>query len=132
MGIVFPVAGFRGTAPVEDVVARSLVGVPELVGSVCETVGELGGRSLDAQFCHHLQEGQVHIHIIVQAGILHEGLADVAVAPEDGFGILDEPALELEFGGAAVGAAYGLCEPSAADAVHHILFTHADGLPVFE
>ena len=132
MRIIFPIAGFGSTASVQDVVARSLVGMPEFVRSIGEAVCEFRCRSLDSEFCHNLEESEVHIDIVVKTGIFHKSFTDVIVAPENGLGILDQATLEFEFGRASVCAADGLCEPAAANPVHHFIFAHAYGLPIFQ
>ena len=117
VGIVLPVAGGRCRNPVQDVVAGCLVGVPEFIGRVREGVGKVLHRGVDPLLGHHLQEGQVHIDIVVEAGIFNKGIIDVIVVPDDRHFVGHQAALELELGGAAVGAADGLGEPAALDLV---------------
>ena len=116
-GVILPVAGCRRHDAVEDVVASGLVGVPQLVVGVGKRLGVAFGRSVDALGCHNLHECKVHVHVVVQAGILCEDILAVVIVPYDGDAVVDHAPFVLEFGGTAVSAAYGLCGPSPLDFV---------------
>ena len=120
--IVLPISGLRSRATVEYVVARSLIGVPEIVVGIGETVCIFLHRRINSHIAHHFKESEVHIDIIKQARIGDEGVIDIVVIPYHRLSVRNEAAFVLEFRRTTVGASYGLGEPSAADFVHQDIF----------
>ena len=130
VGVEFPVSAFRSATSVEDVVAGRLICVPQLVIGISECLGIFLHGGVQTVFKHGFHEGEVHVDVVVQAGILDVGVVDIVVVPGNGDILVDDAALVLELRGASVGAADGLAVPAAADLVHERGIVHFDCLAI--
>ncbi len=66
MGRVQPVAGLRRHQTAKDVVPGGLVGVPQRIAGVSKGPGVAGRGRVDALAGHDIDEGQVHVDVIVE------------------------------------------------------------------
>ena len=129
MRVVGPVARLRRHDAVEDVVAGCLVGMPQRVAGVGEGHGHRVGRCIETQTGHDLEECEVHIQVVIEAGGVVIVPLDAAGIPADGHTVGDAFAPVAELGGAAIGASDELSGPSAANLVEQFVARDFLALP---
>ena len=113
VGIVLPMSGFGRHYALEYVVASLEIGVPKRITGVGKSIGEAFHGGVQPFALEDLDEGEIHIHVVVEPGhVVVPPLHDMIV-PFYGILIGDETG-ELELGGAAVGAANHLSGPGTA------------------
>ena len=123
--IVQPVARFRRHDAGEDVVTGLAVGMPKRIGRVGEGLGKGFDGGVQAFLGEYFYEGQVHVHIVVQAREAVVPAFDAVFRPGNVDFLVDGGSI-LEFGGATVGAADDLAGPGAFDLVLEDFFGKGD------
>ena len=131
MGIVFPESRCGRINAVEYVVTCHLVGVPQHESGIREGIGIGLCRAVKAVFHHGLQEGDVHVNVIIQAGNAGECLKDIVLVPGNSLVVGDGFSKIVEFRRTSICAANGLPVPAAADLVAEDIVGNRDLFPVW-
>ena len=103
--IVLPVPAFGRFHSVENIVTRRLIGMPQLVGGIGEGTGHRVDGHVESVLVVNLDEGQIHVDVVVQAGLVIVPPFDIVVGPRDLVLVGNDRPVVLEFGRAPVGAA---------------------------
>ena len=115
--IILPVPAFGRFHSVENIVTRRLIGMPQLVGGIGEGTGHRVDGHVESVLVVNLDEGQIHVDVVVQAGLVVVPPFDIVVGPRDLVLVGNDRPVVLEFGRAPVGAAESLSGPTALDLV---------------
>ena len=89
-----------------------------------ESQGEGVHWSIFPQAVQDIEEGQVHVDVIVESRLVVKEILHLMVAPEDGDAVSDGLPLIAELCGAAISATNGLSCPAALNLVHQFAFAH--------
>ena len=117
MRIVLPVARGGRLHTLQDIVAGTLVGVPQGVFGIGEGVGKLADGSVQPFLLKYLYEGEVHVDVVIQTGervvvVFHPGVVPYYLGL-----VGDYLSVVLELSRTTKGAAYGLSCPATLDFV---------------
>ena len=115
--IILPVPAFGCFHSVENIVTRRLIGMPQLVGGIGEGTGHRVDGHVESVLVVNLDEGQIHVDVVVQAGLVVVPPFDIVVGPRDLVLVGNDRPVVLEFGRTPVGAAESLSGPTALDLV---------------
>ncbi len=109
--VVQPMARRRRFHAVQHIVPSLLIREPQVVLSLGERVGERLSRRIQPFVFKHLHKREVHIDVIVRAGILLVRLLEIPVVPGNNLIILDQRTVVLKLDGGAERDADRLCHP---------------------
>ena len=118
VGVVEPVAAFRGHDALADVVPSGLVGMGKVIWRVGKAQREVFGRCPQSQLLEGLRKGEVVVNVVKQAWFTVPPVLDVAFSPANGDFLRNYGSAELEFRGGTVNHPYCLSCPAALDLVH--------------
>ena len=118
----------RGHNASVDVVATCLISVPQVVACIGKSAGVgLHGR-IQSFAMHHVDEGQVHVEVVVQVGPRLEHASHHSLRPFDAYAVINHSALITELRRATIRTADGLSCPTAFDFVHQAFLADGDAL----
>ena len=113
MGIILPMTGFGRHNTIQNIVTRSLIGMPQHITCIGKSHSKRIDRSIQSQTVKYIHKGQIHINIIIQTRFIFIIPFNIPIRPIDRNIILYHCPRISELCRTTIRATYCLTSPSS-------------------